>query len=148
MKELNGTASATVSAPIDRCFDLLLDLEHYPRWYPDVVREAAVTERDAQGQPVSARTTLHVAVGPLVHDFNLTLSVRSERPRSVQLARVPHRPSDREQFDVNWSLLERSGTQIEVVLKANLSVPRLVPVGGVGDRLARGFVDAAVRALR
>ena len=148
MKELDGTASVNVPAPIERCFELLLDLDHYPDWYPDVVREAAVVERDADGWPVSERALLHVAVGPLVRDFRLTLAVESERPRTVRLTRVRHGPADREQFQVTWNLRERGGTQIDLALRASLSVPRLVPVTGIGNKLAQGFVNAAAGALR
>ena len=38
-------------------------------------------------------------------------------------------------------------TQIRLDLAANLDVPRFVPLGGVGDSMADGFVSAATREL-
>jgi hypothetical protein len=147
MKELHGTASSAVAAPIERCFELLAAVEGYPSWYSDVVRDAAVLERDQEGRPVKARARLHVAAGPLVRDFDLLLAVSTVLPTLVRLARIPHDASDHEQFDVTWRLEDRGDTRIQLALDATLSVPRLLPIGGIGDSMADGFVRAAARAL-
>src|SRR5579884_1689739 len=147
MKELHGAASALVSSPITECFELLCAVERYPSWYPEVVREASVLERDENRRPTKARATLHVAAGPLVRDFNLLLAVSTVQPTLVRLARIPHDASDEEQFDVTWRLEQHSGTRIQLDLEASLSVPRLLPIGGLGDSLADGFARAAASAL-
>ena len=147
MKELNGSASTGVSAPIEDCFALLIDLERYPAWYPETVREATVTQRDAGGHPSMVRTTLHASIGPLAHEFHLLMAVLSSRPTRVKLTRVPHDAGDRERFEVTWRLEPAAGTRISVDLAANLSLPRLLPVGGVGDAMAGGFVRAAANAV-
>jgi ribosome-associated toxin RatA of RatAB toxin-antitoxin module len=147
MKELHGTASAAVGVPGDRCFALLADVEGYPRWYPDVVRDVQVLERDGPGQPTKVRTTLHVAQGRLARDFTLTMAVTAQRPSLVKLTRVPNEPSDEERFEVAWHLDSSAETRIRLELDANLSVPRLLPLGGIGDSIAHGFVAAAARAL-
>jgi ribosome-associated toxin RatA of RatAB toxin-antitoxin module len=149
MKELHGTASRTVAAPVEDCYGLLEAVDGYPAWHPDVVRSVEVLERGADGRPSRARATLHVAVGPLVRDFNLVLAVELEALRRVKLIRQRNEPSDQEQFVVSWRL-EPDGeraTRIAIELDANLSVPRLVPLGGIGDSMAEGFVSAAARAL-
>jgi hypothetical protein len=102
-------------------------------------------ERGDDGLPVKARASLHVAHGPLTRDFRLLLDVHCEPLRLVRLSRVPHDRADPEQFQVTWRL--REGTEIELELAANLSVPRFLPVGGIGEALASGFVAAAARAL-
>ncbi len=61
--------------------------------------------------------------------------------------RVSHGAADHERFDVTWRVTESTRTRINLQLNANLSVPRFVPVGGIGDGLAQGFVGAAARAL-
>jgi ribosome-associated toxin RatA of RatAB toxin-antitoxin module len=148
MKELHGTSSASVAAGVERCFELLAAVDRYPNWYPEVVRSVEVVERDPDGRPTKARASLHVAQGPLVRDFALLLSVQTEPFRVVRLTRIPHEPSDPERFQVAWSLGEGPETRIGLELSANLSVPRFVPVGAIGDGLARGFVASAVRELR
>jgi ribosome-associated toxin RatA of RatAB toxin-antitoxin module len=149
MKELHGTATQSVNAPIDRCYALLVAVEDYPRWHPDVVRSAEVLERRPDGNPARAHADLHVAVGPLTKDFNLTLMIQLAPPASVTLTRVPHDSSDQERFRVSWTLAAApgGGTEISLALDANLSVPRLVPLGGIGDGLADGFVASAAREL-
>lgn len=147
MKQLHGTASATTATPIEECFALLADVGGYPSWYPEVVQEVEVVELGSDGRPTKARTTLHVSQGPIVKDFNLLLAVTVERPAMVKLARIPNNSSDQQRFAVTWRLEDRGDTSIWLGLDANLSVPRFIPIGSVGDAIARGFVRAATRAL-
>jgi hypothetical protein len=147
VKQLHGTASATVATPIEECFALLAAVGGYPRWYPEVVHEVEVVEVGSDGQPTKARTTLHVSEGPIVKDFNLLLAVTVEPPAMVKLARIPNDSSDQQRFEVTWRLEDRGDTSIWLGLDANLSVPRFIPIGSVGDAIAGGFVAAATRAL-
>jgi hypothetical protein len=127
---------------------MLGDIEGYPRWYPDVVRGVEVVDRDGDGLATRARARLHAAAGPLSRDLELLLSV-SRRAEEVKLARVPNETTDRERFEVRWTVRpgDGDGCRIEVALAATLDVPRLVPLGGIGDSMASGFVAAAARAL-
>jgi ribosome-associated toxin RatA of RatAB toxin-antitoxin module len=148
MKELTGTATQLVAASIEDCFALLRAVDRYPEWHPDIVKEVDIVERDADGHAVQARTALHVAAGPVVRDFHLLMTVRSERPEAVTLTRVRHGPSDPEQFEVRWRLrVQDFATQVRLEVAANLSVPRFLPLGGIGDALAGGFVRAAANEL-
>jgi ribosome-associated toxin RatA of RatAB toxin-antitoxin module len=148
VKELSGKASSTVDATSERCMAVLADVERYPDWYPDVVRRVEVLERDATGQATKADTSLHVAYGPVTRDFNLTLDVRVQPPDVVRLVRIPHEPADEERFEVNWRVRDGAQRTIELALAAALPVPRFLPVGGIGDGLAQGFVAAAADRLR
>ena len=148
MKELQGAATTRVSASVAESLEVLSAVERYPSWYPDVVRRVDVLERRSDGTAARARTTLHVSQGPFTRDIDLVLSVETEPAGTVQLTRIPHDDLDRELFSVTWRVAEAErGTKIDLELEANLSVPRLVPLGGIGGAVARGFVDAATRAL-
>ena len=147
MKELTGSASGTTPATPQQAMALLEDIDRYPSWDPQVVKEAEVLERDAQGRPTKARCKLHVERGPLTHDFNLIMSVQVDPSGTVKLSRIPHERADPERFDVVWRVEGGSSTRIRVDVAANLNVPRLAPLGGVGDSLAQGRVSAATRAL-
>lgn len=147
MKALGGTAASAVAATPRACFDLAAAVDRYPSWYPEVIRAAEVLERDAAGRPSRARATVHVAVAPFARDFELVMDVALEEGREVRLTRVANEPSDPERFGVTWRIAAHPATQLALALEANLDVPRLLPLGGVGDRLAQGFVDAARRAL-
>jgi hypothetical protein len=122
-------------------------VDGYPSWYPDVVRSVDVVERDPTGQPTRAHAKLHLAQGPLAKDFDLLIAVAVQPPSTVRLTRVPHEPSDDERFEVNWYVDAPAHARIRVELHASLSVPRFLPIGGIGDAVADGFVTAAARAL-
>jgi ribosome-associated toxin RatA of RatAB toxin-antitoxin module len=148
MKELTGSAVATTGATPEQAFALLEAIDGYPTWHPEVIKEAEVLERDAQGRPTRARTKLHVERGPLTRDFNLRMSVTEDPVRMIKLSRIPHEAGDPERFNVTWHVDGGNpNTRIRLDLDANLSVPRMVPLGGVGDALAHGMVSAATRAL-
>ena len=118
-----------------------------PSWHPGVIKDAEVLERGDDGLPATARATVHVAVGPLVRDFQLRVAVAVESGRRVTLTRIPHEPSDPERFQVDWLIEPGAQARLSVELTARLDVPRLLPVGAIGDSLAQGFVEAASRAL-
>ncbi len=121
-------------------------VDRYPEWHPDVVRSVEVLESAPDGRPLTVRTKLHVSSGPFTHDFNLTMAVDVAAPGTVKLSKVKSDGSDQE-FDVVWRLRKNKGTRIELDLHANLDVSRFLPLGGVGDSLAEGFVAAAADAL-
>ena len=146
MKALRGSAATAVAATPEACFELVAAVDGYPTWYPEVIRSAEVQERDSAGRPSRARAKVHVAAAGLARDFDLLLDVALEEGREVRLTRVKNEPSDPERFQVVWRIAASPATRLELELAAALDVPRLVPLGGVGDRLAQGFVDAARRA--
>lgn len=147
MKEVRGTATTVVSAPVDRCFMLLATVERYPVWHPQVVKSVEVIERDTSGVPSNVRALLRVAREPVARDFDVVLTVELDWPRSVVLHRVPHEPSDPERFRFAWQLEPEGGTRMQLDMQANLDVPAFLPLGKVGDSLAAEFVAAAARAL-
>jgi hypothetical protein len=147
MKELHGRASATVPAPAADCFVLLLDVESYPSWYAEVVRSVRTMERDAGGAPTLAATTVHFGLGPLARDFDLVMTITSEQDRSVRLTRVRHDSADPEELSLHWQIDPGQPTELALELVARLDVPRLVPLTGLGDAVAQGFVEAAQRQL-
>ena len=127
--------------------ELLEDIDRYPDWHPEVVKEAEVLERDADGHPTRARTKLHVERGPVTRDFDLLFAVRVDPAGTVALTRVQNESSDNERFDVTWRVDGGRETKVALELVANLDVPRFVPLGGVGDSMADGLVSAATREL-
>ncbi len=125
---------------------LLEAVDRYPEWHLDVVQEVEVLARN-DGHPTRVRTKLHLARGPLVKNFNLVMAVASDRMRQVKLTKVRDVDSGPEQFEVTWLVEDTGPTLIRLDLSANLDVPRFLPVGGVGDGMAEGFVAAAVKEL-
>jgi ribosome-associated toxin RatA of RatAB toxin-antitoxin module len=143
MKELRGRATALVAAPMAECLALVQAVDEYPAWYPDVVRTVKVLERDASGLPSRARTELHLSVGPLTKDFDLLMTVAIQPPGTVKLIKV----GGSAKFDVTWRLHDGHNTRLTLELDANLDAPRFLPLGGIGDSVAQGFISAASAEL-
>ena len=148
MKDLRGSARTPVPVTPERCIALFEAVEDYPSWYPDVVKEVTVLEREDDGRPRRVQATLHVARGPITKDFHLVLAVVSDRRSEVKLTRVKLPGSGSEGFEANWHVTDSRGTEIGLDLIASLDVPRFLPVGGIGDAMAEGFVAAAADQLR
>jgi len=147
VKHLHGTAQGTLGVPIEECLAFLAALEAYPSWYPQVVRQVEVLESGDDGLPLKAETKLHLSYGPVSRDIDLLLAVQVRRPGLVRLAHVPRGASSGASFDATWRLEDRAGTHLDLELDANMPVPRLVPLAGIGDKFASGFMQAAVRSL-
>lgn len=150
MKKLRGSASAAVPASADECLALLLDIELYPSWYPEVIRRTEIVGPASRQAPVVARATVHLGVGPVRRDFALVLELRSEARNVVRLTRVRDDARDPEELSLTWRIADPPAgppTGLAVELSAHLDVPRLLPVQGLGDVVAQGFVSAAARAL-
>lgn len=147
MKELSGSAQTTVTATPEQTYELVAAVERYPSWNGEAVPRVEVLRSDSDGRPTRVRTAVHVAAGPVTRDFELVLDVKFSGHDAVSLSRVPHEPSDPERFEVVWRIGEGPPTQLALELTAALEVPRLLPLGGVGDRLAQNFVEAAKREL-
>jgi ribosome-associated toxin RatA of RatAB toxin-antitoxin module len=143
VKEFHGTAADTVAAPARECFALLVAVDRYPLWYPDVVRDVDVLGRDPEAHPTAVRAKFRAAYGPLVHDFDLVLAVTLHEPESVKLARI----GGSQRFELTWQVREDGSTHIELDLYASLRVPRFMPLEGVGNAMATQFVGAAKKAL-
>lgn len=145
MKDLRGEAAGPVPASSSECFELVLAIERYSDWYPEVIRQAEVTQRDGSGRPTRASATVHLGVGPVHRDFSLNMEVSAVPDRRVRLDRIPHEPSDPEELALAWEIEPGPATRLAIVLRARLDVPRLLPLQGVGESVAQGFL-AAVQA--
>ncbi len=145
MKELRGSASAVVSAPLDESFALLAAVDRYPEWHPDLFREVDVLERGADGQPRRAWAKLRVAFS---QEIELTVGVRSEWQQAVYLTRLPNEPGDPEKLDLSWRLDDDGGTRISLEFSAAVEfLPGFLPVGGAGNKIARSVLKGAVAKL-
>ena len=131
---------------IEDCFALLVTVVAISAVGAETVRQVEVDRERPRNGASRVRTTIHVARGPLTRDFHLVMAVGAEVPRTVTLTRLRHEPPDSEDFEVRWQLRpEGDGTRIGLEIEVNLSVPRMLPLGGIGDAMASAFVAAAVR---
>ncbi len=140
-------AAASVEASVEACLALLADVEGYPRWHPEVVRGVEVSERDRAGRASRARVELRLGFGQLAGSFEELMAVSVRPGEEVRLERIPHGAGDPERFEVRWRVTAGPPTRLELELSASLELPRLLPLGGLADSVAQGFVAAARLAL-
>jgi ribosome-associated toxin RatA of RatAB toxin-antitoxin module len=147
VKELQGWASAELDVPVRACFELLAAVESYPDWFGPV-HSVEVLEAERNGTPGLARAELYVPQSPFGTDFELFVAVRTERPGTVTLTRVPDGASDPDRLELIWRVQRGRSTRLEFEFDAAASfVPSFVPVGDAGDAIARGAIKAARAAL-
>ncbi len=150
MKSITGSASAHVRADQAECFVLLAEVDRYDDWNPDLVRELEVLDRDEQGRPARLDVVIHVKQSPIAKDFELTVAVRAEPPHVVHISRLSNEPTDQEALEVVWRIEgdAHQETWIELRFDAEVSfLPRFLPVGRVGDMIARALLGSAAKAL-
>jgi hypothetical protein len=150
MREIAATAQGETPTPIERCFEQLADIEGYPSWYPSGVKRAEQLERGPGGELTKVQATLALNQGPIQRDFTLDFAVTLERPRLVELQRVPHlHSSSGTTMVIAWRLRELAAELTEVVVdfNAQLDIPRFLPLGGIADSIAGGFLGAALESF-
>jgi hypothetical protein len=151
MKAIRGFASALVRTPTRECFSLLAAVDRYREWNRELVRELDVLDRGPDQLPSRVRAVIAIRRSPLIQSIELTASVRADPPKAIYMTRIPNEPSDREELDLVWRLRpddSASGTWIELEFAAVASfIPGLMPLGGVGNRIAERLVGSATEAL-
>jgi ribosome-associated toxin RatA of RatAB toxin-antitoxin module len=147
VKELQGWASAELAVPAHSCFEMLAAVERYPAWF-DVVSEVEVLEDERNGTPGLARARLHVPQSPFGTHFELFVAVRTERFATITLTRVPDGAADENRLELIWRVSGGRSTELEFEFDAAAAfVPSFVPVGGAGEAIAQGAIEAARAAL-
>jgi len=147
MKELQGRAATKLDVPAKDCYALLAAIEGYPTWV-EVVREVEILELERNGTPGRARAAVHVPQSPFGTDFELFVAVRTEPPVRITLTRLPQDQSDPDRLELIWRIGGKRSTKLELEFDAAASfVPGFVPVGDVGDIIARAAIEAARAAL-
>jgi len=149
MKEITATATGTAHAPIERCYEHLLDVEHYPDWYPDGAKSVEVLERGDDGKATKVDAVLAAVAGPLRKSFDVRLAVEPVRPTLVALARQPDDRGDHEALTITWLLtpVSEQETEITVEMSARIDVPMFLPVDPIAREVANGFLQAALASL-
>jgi ribosome-associated toxin RatA of RatAB toxin-antitoxin module len=137
----------TVAAAPDAVFAVVEDAERYPEWLP-AIEAVEVKERDAEGRAVLVRVSVRISLPVLSRDLAFTGRVIREPPQQVTLRREAGRSGDEQSVTVTWTVApEGTGTRVGLELEAAVDAPRLVPLGPVGDMLAKSFADALVRRV-
>ena len=146
VRVLEGRAEREIDAPLERCLEVLRDVECWPDWI-STVSSVAVLERDDSGRPAQVVVEARLVGLPLWFAADVSVG----EPGELTIRRVPHDESDPERLELAVRLEETAAAacRATATLSAGLEVPRLVPLpGAVADQVAgRLLADLAGRML-
>jgi ribosome-associated toxin RatA of RatAB toxin-antitoxin module len=145
MKEIRGSASATVRASAQDSYALLAAVDRYAEWNGELVRELEVL----QAEPLRLRAVICVKRGRLTKTFELRVATHTEPLHVVHITRIPNDPDDPEGLELSWRVAPAgSGARLELAFSAVASfVPGFLPLGGIGNLIAGTLLEAATDAL-
>ncbi len=82
MADLEGTAQIEIDAPIERCWEVIADVERAPEWQ-GAMKSAKAVERDADGRPALVETKIDA----LVASVNVFLRFEYDEPTGMRWTR-------------------------------------------------------------
>ena len=97
MPTLSGSCSAEVEFALERCWDLVADIERAPRWQR-TLRGVAVIERDELGRPLICDTVSEAKMFTIRCRVRLTY----DRPHRLSFSRVES--EDVDAMEGSWEL--------------------------------------------
>ncbi len=132
MAPLTGSASATIDAPIERCFDIAADVDHIADWQDGVV-DVEVLERDGAGRAKVAEITNDAKV----RTIKVRVEFTYDEPRGLSWRQTK---GDLKSLKGSWAFSEDGGAT-----KATYALE--IDPGRVLGMLARGPVVDRIRDL-
>ena len=136
MADLEGSSRIDIDAPMERCFEIIADVERAPEWQGAMQRAHAL-EYDARGRPVLVETHLHVIVA------NVTLWLRFDYFEPTGMRWMRDR-GDLKSLAGAWQLEDRGGGQTHATYSLEIGLNRAL---GLLRKGVRGPAEARVREL-
>jgi ribosome-associated toxin RatA of RatAB toxin-antitoxin module len=132
MGAIEGTATAEIAAPVERCYELAADIDHISEWQGGV-QDVQVVERDDQGRATVAR----ISTDAKVRTITTTVSFAYDEPRGLSWKQTQ---GDLKALDGEWRF-EPSGTGTRATYHLVGDPGRMLGM------LIRGPVEEKVRGL-
>jgi ribosome-associated toxin RatA of RatAB toxin-antitoxin module len=141
---IEGSASAEIEAPIERVYAVAADIEHLPRWQPEVKR-ATVLERDRDGDQVLVRTETETTVRTLQSDLRFDYD---DEPSGL---RWRQERGDVKSLDGSWSFEDLGDGRTRATYRIRVDLGRMLGMvvrGPVVDALRRHMIDSMPAKLK
>ncbi len=136
MADLEGSSSIDIDAPIERCFEIIADVERAPQWQ-GAMQQARAVEYDAHGHPVLVETRIHAIVASVTvwlrFDYLEPTGMRWTRERG-----------DLTSLSGAWQLEDLGGGQTRATYSLEIGLNRTLALLRKG---VRGPAEAKVREL-
>ncbi len=136
MADLEGTSWIDIDAPIERCFQIIADVERTPEWHGAMHRARAV-EHDPQGRPALVETEIHAILA------SVTVWLRFEyfEPTGMRWTRER---GDLKSLSGAWQLEDRGGGHTRATYSLEIGLNRTL---GLLRKGVRGPAEDKVREL-
>jgi uncharacterized protein YndB with AHSA1/START domain len=136
MADLEGSSWIDIDASIERCFEIIADVERAPDWQ-GAMQKAHALEYDAQGRPVLVETHIHAIVA------SVTLCLRFDyfEPTGMRWTRER---GDLKSLSGAWQLEDRGGGRTRATYSLEIGLNRTLRLLRKG---VRGPAEAKVREL-
>jgi hypothetical protein len=136
MADLEGSSSIDIDAPIERCFEIIADVERAPAWQ-GAMQSARALERDARGRPVLVEAQIHAIIA------GVTLWLRFEyfEPTGMRWTRER---GDLKTLSGAWRLEERGRRQTRATYSLEIDLNRTL---SLLRKRVRGPAEAKIRDL-
>ena len=136
MADLEGSSWIDIDAPIERCFEIIADVERAPEWQGAMQKAQALTYDD-RGRPVLVETQIHAIVARVTvwlrFDYFEPTGMRWTRERG-----------DLESLSGAWQLQDRGDGRTRATYSLEIGLTRTL---GLLRKGVRGPAEAKVREL-
>ncbi len=136
MADLEGSRWIDIDAPIERCFEIIADVERAPEWRGAMQRARAV-EYDNEGRLVLVETQIHA----IVASVSLWLRFDYFEPTGMRWTRER---GDLKSLSGAWLLEDRGGGLTRATYSLQIELNRTL---GLLRKGVRGPAEAKVREL-
>jgi len=140
---IEGSASIEINAPIEQVFEVAADVEHSPRWQPDI-KKAQVKERDADGRQVLVRTETDAKVRTLGSDLRFSYDAPTGMSWSQE-------EGDLKSVEGSWTLEDLGGGRTRATYWMEVDLGRMLGAvirGPLVDALRKQLVDSMPEKLK
>ena len=136
MADLEGSSWIEIDAAIERCFEIIADVERAPAWQGAMQRAEAL-EYDARGRPILVKTRIDAIVA------SVTVWLRFDYLEPTAMHWTRER-GDLKSLSGAWQLEDRGGGRTRATYSLEIGLNRTL---GLLRKGVRGPAEAKVREL-
>ena len=133
MGVIDGTATAEIDAPLERCYELAADVDHIAEWQ-DGVERVEILERDGQGRALVAK----ISTDAKVRTVATTVRFSYDEPRGLSWKQTK---GDLKTLDGEWAFEDLGGGRTKATYHLIGDPGRMLGM------LIRGPVEGRIREL-
>jgi hypothetical protein len=133
MSELSGSCSAEIAAGVERCWEVVQDVERWPQWQRTLQR-LDVVERDADGRPVICDTVTDARLTTV----SVRVGIGYEPPRRIAWSQIES--DDLDSMRGSWELEDLGAGRSRATYRLSVDPGRIGLLARPMERIVRPLV--------